>query len=223
MKLLYLNPNSTGAMTRSVVTVAQAALPETEVIGWTNVSGPPAIQGAADGAAAVPGLRAMLPRARQVGADAIVIACFDDTGLDEIRAEAHCPVLGIGQAACVMAGLLGGGFSIVTTLDVSVPVIEANVARIGAPCRRVRASGLPVLTVEEGREETRARLAREILRAGAEDGVSVVVLGCAGMAGLHGDLAARTGMTLVEGVAASARLARAVAAERAASAALRAG
>lgn len=212
MKILYLNPNATEAMTHSVVTVARRALPDAEVIGWTNHDGPPSIQGPEDGAAALPGLRAMLPRAHAIGADVIVIACFDDTGLAELRAAAHCPVLGIGQCAYAMAGLLGEDFSVVTTLAVSVPVIEGNIARLGARCRKVRASGLPVLTVEEGSEATRRHLATEILRAKAEDGVAIAVLGCAGMAGLHDDLTARTGMVLVDGVAASARLAQAVAA-----------
>ncbi|RWR30347.1 HyuE hydantoin racemase [Sinirhodobacter populi] len=212
MRLLYLNPNSTEAMTRSVVAVAQAAVPEAEVIGWTNHEGPPAIQGPEDGAAAVHGLMAMLPGARETRADAIVIACFDDTGLAQMRAAAHCPVLGIGQSAYVMAGLLGERFSVVTTLAVSVPVIEGNIARLGHAhaCAAVRASGLPVLTVEEGGEPARARLAEEILRAREEDGVGIAVLGCAGMAMLRSDLALRTGMVLVDGVAASARLARAV-------------
>ena len=79
VRLLYLNPNSTEAMTQSMVAAAQAAAPWAEISGWTNVDGPPAIQGAADGAAAVPGLQAMLPEARDFGADALVIGCFDDT------------------------------------------------------------------------------------------------------------------------------------------------
>ncbi|MFT3688187.1 aspartate/glutamate racemase family protein [Paenirhodobacter sp.] len=212
MKLLYLNPNSTEAMTRSVVAVARAAVPGAVVLGWTNRSGPPAIQGPEDGAAAVAGLMAMLPQARAEAVDAIVIACFDDTGLDELRAAAHCPVLGIGQAAYAMAGLLGARFSVVTTLAVSVPVIAGNIARLGVPgCASVRPSGLPVLEVEEGSEETRATLAAHITAAAQEDGAGVVVLGCAGMAMLREDLAARSGVRLVDGVAASARLAAAVA------------
>lgn len=212
MKLLYINPNSTEAMTRSVVAAARAVLPQAEVSGWTNRSGPPAIQGPEDGAAAVPGLMAMLPQAQAEAVDVIVIACFDDTGLSELRAAAHCPVLGIGQSAYVMAGLLGARFSVVTTLAVSVPVIAGNIARLGITgCAAVRPSGLPVLAVDEGHEETRRVLAQHIATAAAEDGVDVVVLGCAGMAALEADMAARTGVRLVDGVAASARLAGAIA------------
>jgi allantoin racemase len=214
MKIVYINPNSTAAMTESIVAVARRANPEAEILGWTNDGGPPAIEGPEDGAAAVPGLLAFLPRARAESADAIVIACFDDTGLAEMRAGAHCPVIGIGQSAYVAAGLLGHRFCVVTTLAVSVPVIETNIAAQGfaASCASVRASGLPVLVVEEGREDTRARLAEEILAARREDGAQAAILGCAGMAGLRDDLAGRTGLPLIDGVAASARLASVVAA-----------
>lgn len=212
MRLLYINPNSTTAMTDSMVAVAREANPEAEVMGWTNADGPPAIQGEADGAAAVPGLLALLPKAKQAGADAIIIGCFDDTGLDEVRAAAHCPVIGIGQAAYVAASLLGHRFSVITTLPVSVPVIEANIAALGfaSACRSVRASGLPVLVVEEGSEETRAHLAAEIVASRAE-GATAAVLGCAGMAALAPDLAERSGMPLIDGVAAAAHLAQAAA------------
>lgn len=214
MRILYLNPNSTHAMTESVVENARAALPaEVEVLGWTNEGAPPAIQGPEDGAAAVPGLLAQLGAASRTGADAIVIACFDDTGLDQIRAAAHCPVLGIGQSAYTMARLLGRRFSVVTTLAVSVPVIRDNIHHQGfAPdCAGVRPTGLPVLQVEAGGEAVIRRIADEIALAADQDGATAAILGCAGMAGLRQDLAARAPITVIDGVRASARLAVALA------------
>jgi allantoin racemase len=211
MRLLYINPNSTESMTDQVTAVARGALPEAEVLGWTNHAGPPAIQGPEDGAAAVVGLMAMLPQAAEVGADVIIIACFDDTGLDDLRAAAHCPVIGIGQAAYVTAALAYGGFAVVTTLQVSVPVLEENIARYGLSpaCTAVLASGLPVLTVEQGGEAVLSRLSDSITAAVA-GGAKAVALGCAGMAHLRSDLMARTSVPLIDGVAASAHLARAL-------------
>ncbi|NIZ08151.1 aspartate/glutamate racemase family protein [Pseudooceanicola sp. HF7] len=211
MRLLYINPNSTEAMTQGVLAVARAALPEAEVTGLTNTGAPPAIEGPADGAAALPPLLELVAANRD--ADAIVIACFDDTGLEQARALAPCPVLGIGQSAYVMATLLGWRFSVVTSLSVSIPVIEGNIAAQGfaGGCASVRASGLPVLTIDEGSETTRDRLARAILSARNDDGAEAVVLGCAGMAPLQADLSARSGVPLIDGVAASAQLARAAA------------
>lgn len=211
MKLLYLNPNSTAAMTDAMAAAAQPVT-GAEVLGWTNTAGPPAIQGPEDGAAALPGLLALLPAARTAGVDAIIIGCFDDTGLAELRRAAHCPVLGIGQAAYHMAQLMGRSFSVVTTLAVSVPVIAGNITSggFGAQCRAVHPSDIPVLEVEAAAPETLARLASVIRRAAAEDGADSIVLGCAGMAPLLAQLHAMTGVPLVDGVTAAACLAEAM-------------
>ena len=211
MKLAYINPNATQAMTDSVVRVVSDAVPDIHVVGYTNANGPAAIQGAEDGDAAVPGVLALLDRAVIDGADAIVIACFDDTGLAPARALCPKPVIGIGQAAYVMAGLLGARFSVVTSLPVSIPVIEGNIAEMGYAnaCAKVRASNLPVLTIDEGSEDTRQKLINSIRKAAQEDRVDSVVLGCAGMAYMREDLAQRSGVMLVDGVVAAAHLARA--------------
>lgn len=215
LKILYVNPNSTHAMTDSVVAVAKNVLPEAHIIGWTNLSGPPAIQGEADGKAAVAGVLDLLPAAAAEGFDCLVIACFDDTGLNEIRTLAHCPVLGIGQAAYHMAVLSGRRFSVVTTLPVSVPVLEGNIRHYGflGSCVSVRASGLAVLEVENGGTNIETRLKSELEAASAE-GADVVVLGCAGMARFRRPLQVSTGLNVIDGVEASATLATALCRQR---------
>lgn len=199
-------------MTDSVVSVARQEVPQAEVLGWTNHDGPAAIQGPEDGEMAIDGLLSLLPKAKSARADAIVIACFDDTGLDLIRAAAHCPVIGIGQAAMTAAALHQGRFGIVTTLDVSVPVISANVASYGyqAVCTGVLASGVPVLEVEAGGAEVETQLVATILRS-KDAGAHAIILGCAGMCRMSAALTARTGAVLVDGVQTSAHLASALA------------
>ncbi|SEN93898.1 aspartate/glutamate racemase family protein [Palleronia pelagia] len=213
MKIAYINPNSTEGMTDSIVATAREALPDVEIFGLTNASAPAAIQGKADGDAAVPGLLALVPVAEARGADVIVIACFDDTGLAEARATAGCPVLGIGQSSFVMAQLLGLRFSVITSLPVSVPVIEENIRQQGfaGSCASVRASGLPVLTIDAGGTDVIDRLTDEIATANESDGAACALLGCAGMAHIAPELSARSRIPLIDGVAASARLSMAVA------------
>lgn len=211
MRLVYINPNATEAMTTSVVDVARKALPEADIFGLTNHDGPPAIEGPEDGARAVTGLLKLIPHAQALRADAIIIACFDDTGLDEMRKAALCPVFGIGQSAYTMAQLIGAQFSVVTSLAVSVPVIEGNIntTGFGPICRSVRASGLGVLAIDTGTPDTVARLSDEINLAQTQDGATAVVLGCAGMARLQTALGTTTDIPLIDGVAASAHLAQA--------------
>jgi allantoin racemase len=213
MHLVYINPNATEAMTQSVVTVAAKAVPEMKVTGLTNTKGPDAIEGPQDGEAAIPGVLERVAEAQAIGADAIVIACFDDTGLTKARSLATCPVLGIGHSAYTMASLLGGAFCVVTSVAEAVPVIEDNIKSSGfaADCSLVRASGLAVLAIEQGGEQMLDHLSRAILDAKHQSKCQTVILGCAGMAMHHGVLTERTGTMLIDGVAASTHLAVAAA------------
>lgn len=210
MRLSVINPNSTEAMTRAIGAAASAAARSATVVRAVNPwESPPAIQGPEDGDAALPGLFRVFGEETAAGADAAVIACFDDTGLWELRATAGIPVIGIGEAAYTAAMLAGRRFSVVTTLAVSIPVLEDNLTRYGfaARCARVRASGVPVLELEADPEGSAERVAAEIARAVAEDGIDAVVLGCAGMADLAARMAARFGLPVIEGVSAAVRLA----------------
>jgi allantoin racemase len=211
MHLVYINPNATQTMTDSIVTSAQAAVPGAQISGLTNTDGPAAIQGPLDGDASIPGLLKCVEQAQDMGADAIVIACFDDTGLAQVRAVSACPVLGIGEASYTVASMAGGRFSVVTSLQISVPVIERNIVQsgFGAQCKGIHASDLEVLEIDGGTEDVRAKLASAILSAHSADESRAVILGCAGMTALAKDLAERTHVLLVDGVVSSAHLARA--------------
>src|SRR5882762_9388864 len=132
MRLSIVNPNTTAAMTRTIAAAAaKAARPDTVIRAVESAFGPASIEGAYDDAFAVPGLLVRIAEGEAEGADAHVIACFDDTGLDAARARADAPVVGIGEAAFHMASLVAHRFSVVTTLARSVPVIETNLLRYG--------------------------------------------------------------------------------------------
>ena len=205
MRLVVINPNSTTAMTQKITTAARAAAPGATVEGRTCHGAPPAIQGPADDQLAIPYVLAEIDRAVAAGADACIIACFDDTGLAEARARAVIPVLGIGEAAFHAAMMLGARYSVVTTLSISVPVIEANIRRYGlaSHCLKVRASEVPVLDLERAGSGAREKVSAEIAAAVAQDGAQAVVLGCAGMADLAASLSHEHGVPVIDGVAAA--------------------
>lgn len=213
MRILVVNPNSTAAMTETIRASAQrVALPQTRILARTVAGAPTSIEGHADEARAVPGLLDTIRAAEAEGAEATVIACFDDPGLDAAREVACGPVIGICQAGVQVATTIAARFSIVTTLPRSVPIIEDLVDGYGAGrrCRRVRAVDLPVLALEQDPAEAFARLRAEIRRAAAEDGAEAVLLGCAGMAAMCLDLQAETGLPVIDGVTAAVKLAEAM-------------
>src|SRR5215211_8375065 len=159
MRILVVNPNTTASMTRKIAAAAaDAASHGTEIVAVNPDSGPPSIEGYFDEAFSVPGLIDEIRKACAI--DAHVIACFDDTGLDAARCIAEAPVIGIGEAAFHMASLVAGRFGVVTTLSRSVPAIEHNLVRYGlaSRCRRVRASEVPVLALEDPASDARQRV-----------------------------------------------------------------
>ena len=206
--IVLINPNSTKAMTEAMVATAKKA--GVELSGWTSVNGPAAIQGPEDGAACIPPFLTLVRKASDAGAKAIIIGCFDDTGLDAARDIAACPVIGIGQAAYHMAVLSGARFSVVTTLAVSVPILEGNIHAYGFTFQlgRVRASGVPVLDLETDPAGTADVVVGEIKRAVTEDKVDTVVLGCAGMGHIPAHVGNIGHTRLIDGVRSAAQLAK---------------
>ena len=105
MKVILINPNSTEAMTLSSVETAQKTSPEINFEGWTSFDGPPSIQGEEDGNYATQPLLELVKKANKQKPSAIIIGCFDDTGLEQAREISLCPVLGIGESSFLLSYL----------------------------------------------------------------------------------------------------------------------
>lgn len=211
MKILVVNPNTTTSMTTKIGAAARAvARPDTEIVATNSRNGPASIQGFLDVANCVPGLLEEVGRHTDV--DAIVVACFDDTGVDAVRTLSSVPVLGIGEAAYHAASMIANKFSVITTLSRSVPGLENNLQRYGLAqkCARVRATEIPVLKLEEGDPATLDRIRSEIRASIEQDHSEAIVLGCAGMADLMAKLSDEFGLPVIDGVAAGVTFAEAL-------------
>jgi allantoin racemase len=208
MRLLVVNPNTTAAMTEKIGDAARrVAAAGTEIVAVNPASGPASIEGYYDEAMSLAGLLGIVRERQDV--DAIVIACFDDTGLDAARCLTDRPVVGIGEAAFHMASLLANRFTVITTLARSVPALEHNLARYGlaARCAKVRASNIPVLELEDPASEACAQIGREVANAIEKDEAEAIVLGCAGMTDLADALARSHGLPVLDGVVCAVTLA----------------
>ncbi|MFD1342104.1 aspartate/glutamate racemase family protein [Litorisediminicola beolgyonensis] len=207
MAVILINPNSTEAMTTAMLAAARAAAPGLEIEGWTSHDAPPAIQGAEDGARAAPPLLKLIDKAVAEGAQGIIIGCFDDTALAEAAARAPCPVIGIGQAAYHEAALRSKRFSVITTLPISVPVLEGNIATYGlAPwLGRVRPADVPVLELDRDPEAALGPIGAAAQAAIHEDGIEALILGCAGMVLVTRALRAALPVTVIDPVESAAR------------------
>jgi allantoin racemase len=197
-------------MTARIATAACAAAgPDVEIIAREPEQGPDAIEGPFDAALSVPGLLKALLAAERDGADAHVIACADDSGLDAARAACARPVIGIGEAAFHAVSLVAHSFCVVTTLARSAPIIEDNIRRygFGHRCRRVFATDIPVLELEDPKRDAFERIS-DFIRQGRSLGAEGVVLGCAGMSEFARRLQSAHGIPVVEGVGVAVGLAQ---------------
>lgn len=202
MLIKVINPNTSTSMTESIAKSARAvAGRDTTVSVVTNGHGPASIESHYDEALSVPGVLAEIRSGERDGVDGYVIACFGDPALLAAREVARGPVVGIAEAAVRTAGYLGRGFSVLTTLRRCEGATWDLVRRYGVDglCRGVHGCGVAVLDLDGGPEVV-AGLIEAGRRAVREDGADVLVLGCAGMTDLCGELAGAVGVPVVDGV-----------------------
>jgi allantoin racemase len=207
--IMVVNPNSTLAMTDTVVAAARrVAAPGTRVVGGTPGHGPASIESNVDEVWGAVGVLEQVAAGERAGADALVIACFGDTGLAAAREAASVPVVGMTEAALLTAALLGTRTAVVTmprrTLEMSARVVRE--LGMGARCV-VRAVDVPVAEVAGGSAHLAELFLAEGRAALAEDDAEVLVLGCAGLADLVAPLQQALGVPVVEGVAAAVAMA----------------
>jgi len=182
-RILVINPNTSDVVTRAI----EAAVAPLRIAGGPDIAvdslpeGPPSLvtQLDADGV--------ILPLSRRISndaADAFVIACFRDPGLQSAREAAGTrPVYGIAACGILAALALGERFGIVALMPGSVKR-QQSYARLMGVSERYAGSVPLHLTPDEAAglpaRETLVRAARKLVD---EHGADVLVLGCAGMGG----------------------------------------
>jgi Asp/Glu/hydantoin racemase len=196
--ILVINPNSNPEVTAGLDrALAPLRFPGGPRIACTTLEeGPFGIESEADRAAVALPLRRLVAEST---ADAFVIACYGDPGLEVCREVTRRPVFGIGESGVLTALARGDRFGIVAILDTSIPRHVRQLRQMGALGRLAgeRALGLRVHELADG-SVTWTRL---LAIAGAlkeEDRADVVILGCAGMAGYRAPLEAELGVPVID-------------------------
>jgi allantoin racemase len=145
--------------------------------------------------------------------DALVLAGFGEHGRDGLQELIEQPVVEICEASAHVAMMIGRAYSVVTTLQRSVPAIADRLALAGLSdrCASVRAAGISTLEVDNDPEGAVRAVLAEARKAVQADHAEVICLGCAGMAGLEEAITTELGVPVVDGVGAAVRLAEAIA------------
>jgi Asp/Glu/hydantoin racemase len=207
-RLALLNPNTNAATTAHMQGIAQALAPAAVVVeGHTMVLGPAIVTDEAALAAAARQIETVGKSLARDGVDGILIAGFGDPGLQALRASLTIPVTGIAEAGITAAAALGR-FSIITTTPHLQRSILALVDLYGfraelASLRITPGVAEQVMADPEGLKQALVALARSCIL----DGASSVLIGGGPLARAARAVSDAIDLTVVEPVAAGARLA----------------
>ena len=183
--ILVLNPNSSMSMTAAMCAGLDPLRRVTahEILCARIETAPAGIESDADVATVAPLVIAL---AAATLADAFIVACFSDPGVDGARGAAPAiPVIGIAEAAYYAALQLASSFGVISLAQPSVARHARHIARLGLTSRLAgdRPIDMGVAAAgDSGHAQGSVTEAGRRLRD--EDGAGVVILGCAGM-GVH--------------------------------------
>ena len=115
-RLLVINPNTSRLFTKRIAAVARRST-ELQVETVNPRSGPRSIESAYDELlSCAPTLETYLEARRSGPVDGVVVACFSDhAAIEALREISDGPVVGLLDAACATASLVGDSFGIATT------------------------------------------------------------------------------------------------------------
>lgn len=210
MNLLLANANTTQAITDLCAASARAAAsPGTTIIPATPHFGPAVIATRAENIIAGHALLELLAEhAEKTALHGILLAVSHDTALEAARQLMPCPVLGMTEAACLVALTQGGRFGLITFGHVDV--YRELITRHGFAARLsgllgVDATPQQVIADPAG---VAAKVQAGIAALVAE-GADSIILGGAAMAGMGASLTAP--VPLLDGIACGVRLLEALA------------
>jgi allantoin racemase len=196
-RILVVNPNSSAACSAGI----SAALAPFRLPGGptfevaTLAEGPPAIYDWRDWHGVVKPLCCLI---ESETADAYVIACASDPGIEAARAATTRPVFGVFRSAVAVAVARAERFGVIAIVDASKARHLAALRAMGLEGRLAAEVALNV-TMETLLEPQAAR-ARLITaaRACAASGAGTVILGCTGMAHPRAAVEDAAGVPVIE-------------------------
>jgi Asp/Glu/hydantoin racemase len=208
-RLLMINPNVTESVTEKVAEAGRRFMPDVDIRSRSGRFGAAYISSRASYAVAG---HAALDRLAEEGdwADAVLLACFGDPGLEALREVSPAPVIGLIEASCAEAAQGGRRFAIVTGGERWKPMLEEAIGLGGFGDRLARIlavapTGGQIANDPEGALALLAQSCRDCVE---RDGAEAVILGGAGLIGLAARVAPMVGAPVICSVEAGLRAAR---------------
>jgi allantoin racemase len=212
MKLLLINPNISEDVTAIMAAEARrAASPGVEIRAATARFGALYVENRIEASIASHAVLDALAE-HGTGVDAAIVSAFGDPGLAAARELVDIPVVGVSEAAFLMAWTLGRRYAIVAmTKRLGTWYRECAIEHgLDGRLVSVRALDVPVTDITKAKEQLRDRLIAECLEAVDQDGAEVVILGGGPIAGLAHEAAGEIPVPTLDGVSCAVRLAEAL-------------
>ncbi len=209
MKILVANPNTSTGVTERLVTAGRlVASPGTELLPMTAPRGVPYIATRAEAAIGSAVMLEMLAERRGTF-DAAICAAFGDPGLGGARELFDFPIVGMAEAAMLVACTLGRKFAIVSFAKALEPWFAEIVDWHGmsgrcAAIQMLDSAFSNINDVADEKEQLLVDLANKVV---THNGADVVILAGAPLAGLATKLRERVPVPLVDGIQAAVTMA----------------
>jgi allantoin racemase len=200
-KILIINPNTNPAATQIIESKLQPFVRTGTQLKFVNAeNGPQGIDTCLD--VAISSIEAAkIVAANRNDYAAFILACGIDPGLDACRQIVSQPVVGIAEAAMLMACMLGHKFSIIATLKEEIPQIEELVSRNGLQTRLASIRPIQMTTAElADRKAMFERIIEASRKAVEEDLAEVIVLTGSVMAGSQDEISQAVQVPVIVGL-----------------------
>jgi allantoin racemase len=210
MNILVINGNTTQAITDRVAATARAfASSGTKILAVTAETGPRVIATRTEN---LLGAHAVLTLAARYHAncDAAVIAVSTDTGLRAVREALPIPVVGMTEAALLLACALGDGIGFLAIGRRSSVMYRETIASHGMTARVTAFEAIDAPPEGFANPSGMATPILGGIEALAKQGADTAIIAGAAFAGIGSELRDRTPIPIVDGVGAAVRLAEAL-------------
>jgi len=185
MKILVINPIGDDSWNESDRRFfSSVACPTTSIEVVSLDEGPPSVETLKDYEYVKP-LVIDLALKTHIEYDGLIVNCFLDPGVDELKELIDKPVVGPGEASLAFGSIFGGRLGIVSIESEALKLIEERCSMLGYKEKVVSIRGIKTHVVDlvKDWEKVKIELIEESRKA-IEDGAEVVILGCTGLAGL---------------------------------------
>ena len=204
--VLVINPNSSPSVTLSMRGCLDIVTTKTghDVQCIELPESPPGIETDEHVEQAIP---IILDRIADTVADAYVLSCFSDPGIDRARAATAKPVIGIAESAYLAALGLGSRFGIVSLGPSSIVRHKRYLDKLQLTSRMAGDRSIDMTIPQLMATDVVEVVVRTGTRLRDEDGADVVILGCAGLGNYRAALEDALGLPVVDPVQAGVALA----------------